>query len=80
MPRRSRAIAPRATATASKPWGLSSSRGLGGKEKALLKGRKDLPAEYVRVIVRNGLKAMPSFTPGALSDAELTSIAVYVTR
>ena len=51
-----------------------------GKDKALLVGRKDLPAEYVRVIARNGLKAMPSFTPGALPDAELAAIAAYVTR
>jgi mono/diheme cytochrome c family protein len=51
-----------------------------GKNKALLVGRKDLPAEYVRVIARNGLKAMPSFTPGSLPDAELAAIAAYVTR
>ena len=51
-----------------------------GKNKALLVGRKDLPAEYVRVVARNGLKAMPSFTPGALPDVELAAIAAYVTR
>lgn len=51
-----------------------------GKNKALLAGRKDLPQDYVRVIARNGLKAMPSFTPAALPDAELAAIAAYVTR
>jgi mono/diheme cytochrome c family protein len=51
-----------------------------GKDKALLVGRKDLPAEYVRVIARNGLKAMPSFGPVEVPDAELAAIAVYVTR
>ena len=51
-----------------------------GKDKALLAGRKDLPPDYVRAIVRNGLKAMPSFVPGALPDAELAAIAAYVTR
>jgi len=51
-----------------------------GKDKALLVGRKDLPKEYVRAVVRNGLKAMPSFTPAALTDAELADIAAYVTR
>jgi mono/diheme cytochrome c family protein len=51
-----------------------------GKDKALLVGRKDLPAEYVRVIARNGLKAMPSFGPAEVPDAELAAIAAYVTR
>lgn len=51
-----------------------------GKDKALLVGRKDLPAEYVRAIVRNGLKAMPAFGPAELPDAELAALATHVTK
>ena len=34
-----------------------------GEDKALLTARDDLPAEYIRMIVRQGLKAMPAFVP-----------------
>jgi mono/diheme cytochrome c family protein len=51
-----------------------------GKDKALLTERKDLPAEYIRIVVRNGLKAMPAFVPSDLTDAQLQSLAEYLTR
>ena len=51
-----------------------------GKDKALLTERKDLPAEYIRIVVRNGLKAMPAFVPSDLTDAQLQALTEYLTR
>jgi len=52
----------------------------GGKDKALLTERKDLPAEYIRIVVRNGLKAMPAFVPSDLTDTQLQALTEYLTR
>jgi mono/diheme cytochrome c family protein len=49
-----------------------------GKDKALLTERDDLPAEYIRMIVRQGLKAMPAFVPSDLTDAQLQALADYL--
>ena len=49
-----------------------------GKDKALLAERDDLPAEYIRMIVRQGLKAMPAFVPSDLTDAQLQVLAEYL--
>ena len=49
-----------------------------GKDKALLTERDDLPAEYIRMVVRQGLKAMPAFVPSDLTDAQLQALAEYL--
>jgi mono/diheme cytochrome c family protein len=49
-----------------------------GEDKALLTERDDLPAEYIRMIVRQGLKAMPAFVPSDLTDAQLQALAEYL--
>lgn len=49
-----------------------------GKDKALLTERDDLPPEYIRMIVRQGLKAMPAFVPSDLTDAQLQALAEYL--
>ena len=49
-----------------------------GKDKALLTERDDLPAEYIRMIVRQGLKAMPAFVPSDLTDAQLQVLADFL--
>jgi mono/diheme cytochrome c family protein len=49
-----------------------------GKDKALLTERDDLPPEYIRMIVRQGLKAMPAFVPSDLTDAQLQALADYL--
>lgn len=49
-----------------------------GPEKAVIKGRKDLTAIYVKTIVRGGLLEMPPFRPTEITDSELDVIADYV--
>ena len=49
-----------------------------GTDKALLTERDDLPPEYIRMIVRQGLKAMPAFVPSDLTDAQLRALAEYL--
>jgi len=51
-----------------------------GKDKALLTERNDLPPEYIKMIVRQGLKAMPPFVPSDLTDAQLEVLAVYLAK
>ena len=40
--------------------------------------RDDLPAAYIQMIVRQGLKAMPAFVPSDLTDAQLKALADYL--
>ena len=49
-----------------------------GPEKAVIKGRKDLTAVYVKTIVRGGLLEMPPFRPTEITDDELDVIASYI--
>jgi mono/diheme cytochrome c family protein len=49
-----------------------------GQENALLEARKNLRADYVEAIVRNGLMSMPRFTRVELTDSELKQIATYL--
>jgi len=49
-----------------------------GPEKAVIKGRKDLTAVYVKTIVRGGLLEMPPFRPTEITDGELDVIASYI--
>ena len=50
-----------------------------GEDKALLTERDDLPPEYIQMIVRQGLKAMPAFVPSDLTDAQLKALTDYLT-
>jgi mono/diheme cytochrome c family protein len=47
---------------------------------AELTRREDLPADYVRLVVRNGLGNMPPFTRVDITDAELEVVAAYLAR
>jgi mono/diheme cytochrome c family protein len=46
----------------------------------VLEERDDLEAEYVRLIVRHGIRAMPAFLPSTLTDADLRALTDYLTR
>jgi mono/diheme cytochrome c family protein len=45
----------------------------------VIRGR-DLPAAYIRSIVRNGLRAMPSFRSSEIDDASLEKVAEYISK
>lgn len=47
------------------------------KEASLL-DRDQLPAPFVKIVVRTGLNLMPPFRPGELSDTELDALAQYL--
>ncbi len=49
-----------------------------GPEKAVIKGRADLTADYIKTIVRGGLLEMPPFRPTEITDDELDVIADYI--
>jgi mono/diheme cytochrome c family protein len=51
-----------------------------GRDKAVLTERDDLPAAYIRMIVRQGLKAMPAFVPSDLTEAQLATLADYLSE
>jgi len=51
-----------------------------GKDKAVLEERKDLTADYIHKIVRNGLMAMPAFLPTDLTDAQLDALSGYLIK
>ena len=48
--------------------------------RGLLENRTDLQPEYIKTVVRNGLLAMPRLSRVEVTDAELESIATYLTR
>ncbi|ODT64555.1 MAG: cytochrome C [Nitrosomonadales bacterium SCN 54-20] len=41
---------------------------------------RELPPEYIRTIVRNGSRAMPSFRPSEIDDESLAKLAEYIQR
>ena len=45
-----------------------------------LSARRDLTRDYVQIVVRRGLGSMPAFLPTRLSDADLASVAGYLSR
>ena len=49
-----------------------------GEKLAVLEKRKDLSAEYIRAIVRNGLFEMPPYRPTEITDAELVQLSQYL--
>lgn len=51
-----------------------------GQKPAVLEEWTDLDAGLVRIIVRQGIKAMPFFRKTEVSDADLEAIAAYLTR
>ena len=50
-----------------------------GEDKALLTERDDLPAAYIQMIVRQGLRSMPAFVPSDLTDTQLRALTDYLT-
>jgi (+)-pinoresinol hydroxylase len=50
-----------------------------GADRALLQERTDLAPEYIKWVVRHGLKSMPPFTPGDLTDAKLAALIKFLT-
>jgi mono/diheme cytochrome c family protein len=51
-----------------------------GKEFAVLEERKDLQADYVRFVVRQGLLEMPPFRPTEIDDEQLARLADYLAK
>jgi len=51
-----------------------------GADKSVLKKRTDLDADYIKHVVRNGLREMPSLRPTEVSNAELDALAEYLSR
>lgn len=49
-----------------------------GEELAVIMGREDLPAEYIKTIVRGGLLEMAPFRPTEISDDELAALADWI--
>ena len=41
---------------------------------------KQLPAEYIRSMVRSGPNGMPAFRPTEISDAELVALAEWISE
>lgn len=49
-----------------------------GAEKSIIKGRQDLPVEYIKTVVRDGLLEMSPFKFTEISDEQLDLLAEYV--
>jgi mono/diheme cytochrome c family protein len=49
-----------------------------GENLAVLEDREDLTAEYVKHIVRHGLRAMPPFVPADITDDQLEALTDYL--
>jgi cytochrome c5 len=51
-----------------------------GEAQADLAARDAVNADYVKVVVRNGLNSMPHIPRGDISDTQLTEIIAYLNR
>lgn len=51
-----------------------------GESKAVLERRRDLSADYMRQVVRQGLKTMPAFKPTTLTNEELEELTDYLKK
>jgi mono/diheme cytochrome c family protein len=51
-----------------------------GDARSVLEQRTDLPAAYIRLVVRSGLLEMPAFRPTEITDDELRQLTEYLTR
>lgn len=49
-----------------------------GEDKAVLLQRRDITAEHVKNVVRNGFQMMPPFRYSEITEAQLDKIADYV--
>jgi cytochrome c5 len=49
-------------------------------DQALLENRADMTVDYVKTVVRQGKGAMPPLSRVEVTDAELQSIATYLSR
>lgn len=49
-----------------------------GEANAVLEERSNLPAPYIKTIVRHGLNGMPAFKPTIVTEAELDALAGYL--
>lgn len=49
-----------------------------GQDKGVLAERNDLVAEYVRYVVRHGLRSMPGFYPSDLTEVQLEALTAYL--
>ena len=49
-------------------------------DQAIIRQRENLPAAYVKQIVRNGLGMMPAFRPTEISDTDLNSLIGYIVQ
>lgn len=52
----------------------------GGSIPAALEQRKDMPGEFIRYFVRNGVLVMPPFRKVELSDADLDALIAYLSH
>ncbi|MBN4075605.1 MAG: p-cresol methylhydroxylase [SAR86 cluster bacterium] len=51
-----------------------------GSLPAALEQRTDLSPEYIRIIVRTGIKSMPFTRKSEISDSDLDDLVAYLTR
>ena len=51
-----------------------------GKVSALLTERDDLAAEYITLLVRQGVKSMPFFRKTEIGDADLAALNLYLAK
>jgi len=51
-----------------------------GAVPAALDQRTDMPDEFIRAIVRNGISIMPFFRKTEVSDVDLAAISAYLRR
>jgi mono/diheme cytochrome c family protein len=49
-----------------------------GEAFSVLEQRRDLSADYVKMIVRHGQKTMPGFKPTTITHPELDALAGYL--
>ena len=52
----------------------------GSRASGLITAWTDLPATYVRFMVRHGMSVMPPFRKTEISDSELAALAAYLSR
>lgn len=58
----------------------SLERNYKGSKPAALEQRTDLAPEYIKFVVRNGVKSMPFSRKTEISDQDLDALAAYLTR
>ena len=51
-----------------------------GKDKGLLTQRADLAPDYIKYVVRHGLRSMPPFVPSDLTDAKLEALIAFLAQ